>query len=378
MDDLNNLFGSDSVSRGAERMLSLLNDPAVSQITCDRFDRIIFIDQSGPKQAENTFASPNDYIAWLNQLMTLTDVGYTDVTRANTSVIEGSFRPDRINVHGSIHICTSELTRGEPALTVRKQPKQVITLDDMLAQQMLNPEMREFLEQAIRGRSNILLSGGSGAGKTTMARALSYFIDPWQRIITAEEIDELHLYDRLFNCVSLTTHRVRDADGRLVRETTLEDLVRESLRMRGDRVWVGETRGKEAYALVKACNSGHDGSVTTIHADTGKQAVKQAVTYVMECGLTEQPAREQVAQAFDLVIQINKVRMDRRVITEISELEPVMEGNNQQRINTLWKFDHTSEQFVKQADPTPAFIRKWQRYGVNLSNTAGYYSSKAR
>ena len=366
------LFGSETVSRGAERMLALLNDPEVSQITCDRYDRIIFHDRTGPKQAEQAFVNTQDYITWVNQLMALTDVGYTDVTTARVSVIEGSFRPDMIQVHGSIHVCTKELTRGEPAVTIRKQPTTVITLDNMLEQGMLNPEMRQFLELAIRGRSNILLSGGSGAGKTTMARALSYFIDPWQRVITAEEIDELHLYDRLFNCVSLTTYRLRDEDGKLLRETTLEDLVRESLRMRGDRVWVGETRGKEAYALVKACNSGHDGSVTTLHADTGKQAVKQAVTYVMESGLTEQPAREQVMQAFDLVIQINKVKMGRRVITEITELENVMEGNSQQRQNQLWVYDQGSEQFVKQADPTPAFQRKWQRYGVNLPTTQSH------
>lgn len=366
MNNLDDLFGNETQARGAQRLQTLLSDPGVSQITCDRHDRIIYVDRSGPKRADGVFISAADYISWVNQLMRLTDVGYTDVETANTSVIEGSFRTDLINVHGSIHVCTRELTRGEPAVTIRKQPNSIITLDDMLEQGMMSPDMRVFLEQAIRGRSNILLSGGSGAGKTTLARALSHFIDPWQRIITAEEIDELHLYDRLINCVSLTTFRVRDDEGRLVRETTLDDLVRESLRMRGDRVWVGETRGKEAYALVKACNSGHDGSVTTIHADSGAQAVKQAVTYVMESGMTEQPAREQVCQAFDLVVQINKVKMGRRVITEISQLEHVIEGAGAQRINTLFRYDQATEGFMKVADPTPAFLYKWARYGVNL------------
>lgn len=362
-DELSALFNVDS--RGAQRMMSILNDPNVSQVTVDGHDRVGYIDKGGLKRIPDVFGSEAEYKAWLNQLMTLTDVGYRDVDAANTSVIEGSFRPDRIPVHGSIHICTAEITRGAPTLTVRKQPINIITLDDMLRQGMMSDHMRNFLEAAIRGRSNILISGGSGAGKTTLARALSYFIDPNQRVITVEEIDELHLKDRLANVVSLTTFRKRDEEGRMIRETTLDDLVREGLRMRGDRVWVGETRGKEAYALVKACNSGHDGSVTTMHADSGKQAVRQVRTYVMESGLSEQPAREQVAQAFDLVVQISKVRMGQRVITEITEIEKVIEGGTEQRLNTLWQFDPRSQHFQKLGDPTPRFFQSWERYGVN-------------
>lgn len=363
--DLTNLF-ADGDDRGTSRMLALISDPEVSQVTCDRHDRISFIDGHGAKRAERVFASPDQYVAFLNHLMTLTDAGYVDIETAKASIVEGSFRPDRISVHGSIHICTAEVTRGQPALTVRKQPNTLITLDDMFRQGMMNADMRLFLEQAVRGRSNMLISGGSGAGKTTLARAISYFIDPWQRVITCEEIDELHLYDRLQNVVALTTFRRRDDEGRLIRETQLEDLVRESLRMRADRVWVGETRGKEAFALVKACNSGHDGSVTTIHADNGKQAVKQCVTYVMESGLSEVPAREQVAQAFNLVVQISKVKMERRIITEISYLEPVIEAGSNQRLIPLWMYDSMtdSHQYVSPSLP-PRMLAHWAKHGVN-------------
>jgi pilus assembly protein CpaF len=362
--DLANLF-QDADDRGLQRMMSLLSSPEVSQVTCDRHDRVSFIDAHGAKRADRVFSSDTQYIAFLNHLLTYTDAGYKDVTTANTSVIEGSFRPDRIKLHGSIHICTSEITRGEPSLTVRKQPISLITLDEMHRQGMMSSDMRLFLEQAVRGRSNILISGGSGAGKTTLARALSYFIDPWQRIVTCEEIDELHLYDRLQNVVSLTTYRSRDTEGRIIRETSLEDLVRESLRMRAERVWVGETRGKEAFALIKACNSGHDGSVTTLHADNGKSAVKQLVTYVMESGLPEVPSREQVSQAFNLVVQINRVRMERRVITEISYLEPVIEGSNQ-RLSPLWLYDNAQDRHAF-ASPNlpPKLLEQWAKHGVN-------------
>lgn len=366
--DLTDLFGQSD--RGSARMMALLNDPSVTQITADRFDRITFVDQRGTQRLPQVFAGPEQYVSWVNELMALTDVGFTDIRQVSASAVEGSFDQTRTTVHGAIHICTREITHGDPAVTVRKQPHDVVTLDRMLQQGMLSPHMRLFLELAVRGRSNILISGGSGAGKTTLARALSYFIDPAQRVVTAEETQELRLSDRLPNAVELFTHRKRDANGVLLRETSLDDLVRETLRMRADRVWVGETRGKEAYALIKACNSGHDGSVTTMHADNDKQAIRQMVTYVLESGLDEASAREQVAQAFNLVVQIVKVGMGRRVISQISELEPVMEGKNQ-RITPLFAFDAYQGVFTQVARPTQRLLSAWERNGANYDGLDG-------
>lgn len=346
------------------RIFELLNDPDVSQISVNRFDRLFYVDSRGTQFIGDMFPHPHAYRQWLNELMALTDIGHTDVDAAQASVLEGSFSPERTNLHGSIHIATPEITRGDPALTIRKQPHQIITLDTMLGQGMMSEEMRRFLEIGVRGRANYLISGGSGAGKTTLARALSWYIDPTQRIITVEEIDELHLADRLPNVVSLTTYKKVGPHGEILRRIELEDLVREALRMRADRIWVGETRGRESYSLVRACNSGHDGSCTTIHADNGTQAVKQLVTYVMESGMTEEVAREQVAQAFHLVVQIARVKLGRRVVTEITELEPVREGNEQRR-NTLFVYDHATGGFRQTGQPSPRLIQDWARYGVN-------------
>lgn len=358
---LDDIFAQD---KGTQRLMSLLQDPSVQDIRCNRHDRVFFTDAQGPKHIDRLFAGPAQYVQFIDQLLLLTDVGYRNLAEAKTSVIEGSFRADKTSVKGSVFIATEEVTRGEPVLIIRKQPASTITLDQMLEQNMMSVDMRLFLEMAVRGRLNIIISGGSGAGKTTLARALSWFIDPAQRVVTCEDIDELHLDDRLPNVVALTSYRELDERGAVVREETLEDLVRHALRMRADRIWVGETRGREAYALVKACLSGHDGSITTLHANHAGQAIKQLVSYTMESGMTEEVSRDQVAQAFHIAVQIQQVKLGRRVITEIVELEQVREGGEQRR-NDLWRYDMASDTFQRLGSPSPRLRQTLERYNVN-------------
>jgi pilus assembly protein CpaF len=368
---LGDLFSDDM---GSERLLALLRDPLVQDIRCNRFDRIFYTDATGTKKVDQVFPGPAQYEAFINRLMLLTDVGYQSLNDAVSSIIEGSFRPDRTDVKGSVFIATSEVTRGEPAVVIRKQPPSFVTLDKMLENGMMSVDMRIFLEMAARGRLNILVSGSSGAGKTTMARALGKFISPTERVVTCEEIDELHLDEELPNVVSLTSYRELDEQGRVIRAEALEDLVKHALRMRADRIWVGEVRGKEAYSIVKACLSGHDGSVTTIHANDAQQAIRQLVSYVMESHLTEDVAREQVASAFNIAIQIEQGRLGRRIITEIVELEHVREGDEQRR-NELWRFDFDTDSFIRVGSPSPRLRHTLARHNVNFNElpTALYH-----
>ena len=370
---LDDLFNQ--ADHGTQRMFALIEEPSVQDIRCNRHDRIFYTDATGPKHIDKVFPARAQYEAFIDRLLMLTDVGYTSLADARTSVIEGSFRADRTNAKGSVFVATSEVTRGEPVLIIRKQPTKTITLDEMLEQGMMSMDMRLFLEMAVRGRLNILISGGSGAGKTTLARAMSWFIDPAQRVLTCEEIDELHLDDRLPNVVSLTTFRELDDRGALVREDTLEDLVRHALRMRADRIWLGETRGREAYALVKSCLSGHDGSVTTLHANNAAQAIKQLTSYVMESGMTEEVSRDQVAQAFHIAVQIQQVKLGRRVITEIVELESVREGNEQRR-NDLWRYDVATDTFMRVGMPSGRLRNTLERYNVNYADPTHYIETQ--
>jgi len=368
---LENLFDEDQTIAN-EKLELLLRDPSVTQICINDHTRIFYWDDSGQRMVQQSiFGSSETYVAWLENLLTLTDAGLVKLSDSKAPVVEASFIPHRTDLYGSIHISTTEITRGDPALTIRKQPLEVVSLDDMLIQSVINEEMRLFLQQAVQGRASILISGASGSGKSTMMRALSQFIDPTHRIITCEEIDELHLSDRLPNVVSLTSSVTRDERGAVVSETSLEDLVREALRMRADRIFVGEVRGPEARSLIKAASTGHDGSCTTLHAHSGQDATRQLASYLMEGGMPEGPANEQIARAFNLVIHLGTAAMGRRRVLSIHELEPVLEGSNQ-RTNELYAYDFETDSHFTTGRPSTRFIQNLARYGANYDELHSY------
>lgn len=361
MEDLSTLMAS---TPGADTMHRLLVDEGISEITVNAHN-VIYVTRDGVRSRINdtVFRNQADYIAWLDSLLTAnTDArwGTLALAEGKTDVIEASLRGD--DLYGSIHVALPCITKRQPILTVRKQPRRHITLDQMLSQGMLSQQMYGFLEQAMRGRLNVLVAGGSGAGKTTLVRALARFVDPAHRVLTCEEIDELNL--ELDNVVTLFTHAEKDDHGRLLWETTLDDLVRDALRMRPDRIWVGEVRGREAHSLVKACNTGHDGSLTTVHADSDRAAIDNLITYVMEDGVTEDVARTAIVRAFDIVVLIKRGAYGRRVIESITEVESAIEGK-QVRLTPLFGYNYDYDDFIQQGSPTPELLRKLHRAGVN-------------
>jgi pilus assembly protein CpaF len=203
-------------------------------------------------------------------------------------------------------------------LTIRKFPEDQIRVDDLINFGAVNEQIIEFLKTAVLAKLNILISGGTGSGKTTLLNILSSFIPANERIITIEDSAELKL--RQPHVVTLES-RPANIEGK--REVFIRDLVKNSLRMRPDRIVIGECRGAEALDMLQAMNTGHDGSLTTIHANSCREALSRLETLVMYAGL-ELPMKaikEQVVGAIDLIVQISRFKDGTRKVIQVSEVD---------------------------------------------------------
>jgi pilus assembly protein CpaF len=210
-----------------------------------------------------------------------------------------------------------------PTITVRKFSKKKLGVDDMIGYGSITETMAQFLETCVNAHLNILISGGTGSGKTTLLNVLSGFIPSQERIVTIEDAAELQLQQE--HVVRLET-KVPNVDG--VGEVRIRDLVRNSLRMRPDRIVVGEVRGGEALDMLQAMNTGHDGSLTTVHANSPRDALSRVETLTMMAGmdLPVKIVREQIASAIDLIVQLSRLTDGARKITHITEVAG-MEGD---------------------------------------------------
>lgn len=211
-----------------------------------------------------------------------------------------------------------------PVLTIRKFAKNLESIDDLLIKGALTNEMATFLESCVKAKLNILISGGTGTGKTTLLNILSSFIGQEERIITIEDAAELRLKQK--HVISLET-RLTNYEGE--GEVTIRDLVRNSLRMRPDRIIVGEVRGKEAFDMMQAMNTGHEGSITTLHANSPIDALNRLETMILmnEMSIPVGAVRGYIENAIDIVIQIDRLTDGRRKITSISEVDGLKDGN---------------------------------------------------
>ena len=210
-----------------------------------------------------------------------------------------------------------------PSITIRKFAKDPFTIDDLINFGTLSLEMAAFLEAAVKARLNVVVSGGTGSGKTTTLNVLSSFIPEGERIVTIEDAAELQLSQE--HVVSLET-RPANIEGKGA--ITIRDLVRNSLRMRPERIIVGEVRSGEALDMLQAMNTGHDGSLTTGHANSPRDMLSRLETMVLMAGmdLPVRAIREQIASAIDLIVQQSRLRDGSRKITHITEVQG-MEGD---------------------------------------------------
>ena len=210
-----------------------------------------------------------------------------------------------------------------PVITIRKFSKTMNSVDDLLRMGSLTAHMALFLQACVRAKLNIIISGGTGTGKTTLLNILSGFIDDEERIITIEDAAELKLHQS--HIISLETRMVNyEGEG----EITIRDLVRNSLRMRPDRIIVGEVRGKEAFDMLQAMNTGHEGSITTLHANSPEDAINRLETMMLmnDMELPVSAIRNYIEKAINIVVQIERLSDGKRKITSISEIVGIKDG----------------------------------------------------
>ena len=255
-----------------------------------------------------------------------------------------------------------------PTLTIRKFKKEKLQPKDLIRFGTVTEEMMDFLAACVKVRLNVLVSGGTGSGKTTTLNILSSFIPPDERIITVEDAAELQL--RQEHVVSMET-RPPNIEGK--GEITIRDLVRNCLRMRPERIIVGEIRGGEALDMLQAMNTGHDGSLTTAHANSPRDMIARLETMVMMAGmdLPSKAIREQISSAIDLVVQQNRLRDGSRKITHVTEVQG-MDGELV-TLSDIFRFEQTGVdekgKIIGRLKPTgirPKFMHKFQEEGLVL------------
>jgi pilus assembly protein CpaF len=255
-----------------------------------------------------------------------------------------------------------------PALTIRKFTKNRLDLKDFVKLGTLTHESISFLENCVQAELNILVSGGTGSGKTTMLNAMSSAIPSEDRIITIEDAAELRL-----NQLHVLRLEARPKNIEGSGEVTIRDLVKNALRMRPDRIIVGEVRGPEALDMLQAMNTGHDGSLTTLHANTARDALARIETMVLMAGfeLPISAIRAQVASALDLIVHIERLRDGSRRVTMITEVQRM--ESDVITLQDLYRFEvdgiDRSGKVVGALRPTglrPAFVSKFEKHGIPL------------
>ena len=287
---------------------ALLRDGDISDILVNRFDQV-WVERHGRLELTDiTFRDDAHLLGIIERI-----VGSVGRRIDESSPIVDARLADGSRVNAVI----PPLAVDGPTLSIRRFPTDRLTAEDLVAHETLTTPMLDFLQAAVAARLNIVVAGGTGAGKTTLLNVLSGFISGAERIITIEDAAELRLQQR--HVVRLET-RAANIEGKgVIRQ---RQLVITALRMRPDRIIVGEVRGDEAIDMLQAMNTGHDGSLTTVHANTPRDAIYRLDTMVAMANLNmpERAVRQQIASAVNLVVQISRLADGSRKITHISEI----------------------------------------------------------
>ena len=337
----------------------LLADQTISDILVNSYNTI-YIEKRGKLELTNVTFKDDEHLMRVIERI---------VSSVGRRIDESSPMVDaRLQDGSRVNAIIPPLSIDGPVLSIRRFGAEPLRMSALIENKALTKDIAEMLEMCVKARLNVLISGGTGAGKTTLLNALSAYIPEDERIVTIEDSAELQLQQP--HVVRLET-RPPNIEGR--GEVTQRDLVRNSLRMRPNRIVIGEVRGGETIDMLQAMNTGHDGSLTTVHANTPRDALSRLETMIQMAGMniSERAMRQQVAAAIDLVLQVARLSDGSRRVTSISEITG-MEGDTI-TMQEIFQYERTGVgpqgQVIGRFRPTgirPRFAEKLKACGVQL------------
>ena len=310
--------------RGLDVLQPLVDDPTITEIMINGPDNV-FVEERGRRYKKDV--SVGTYEKRENVILNI-------VSKVNRTVNEANPIVDARLLDGSrVNVVLPPIALDGPTVTIRKFPEDPMTMERLIGYGSLTPEAAEVLERMVRAKYNIFISGGTGSGKTTFLNALSHYIPKDERVLTIEDSAELQIKG-VANLVRLET---RNANMEGKGEVTIRDLIRSSLRMRPERIIVGEVRGAEALDMLQAMNTGHDGSLSTGHSNSTNDMLSRLETMVISGNnIPIEAIRQQIASALDIIIQLSRLRDKSRRTLEITEVVGYENGKIQ--LNPIYRF----------------------------------------
>lgn len=341
--------------RGLDVLQPLVDDPSVTEIMINGPDDV-FIEQNGKLFKKNVSFGSNEK---------LENVIQNIVAKVNRTVNESTPIVDaRLKDGSRVNVVLPPIALNGPTVTIRKFPEDPMTMDKLIEYKSITPEVAEFLKKLVKAKYNIFISGGTGSGKTTFLNAMSNFIPHDERVITIEDSAELQIRG-VDNLVRMET---RNANMEGKGEITIRDLIKSSLRMRPERIVVGEVRGAEALDMLQAMNTGHDGSLSTGHSNSTRDMLSRLETMVLTgAPLPLEAIRQQIASAVDIIIQLSRLRDKSRRTMEITEV--LGYENGEIKLNPIYKFVEEGE------DENHKIIGSLQRTKNKMVNTQKFLSA---
>ncbi len=328
----------------------LIEDKAITEIMVNGAESI-FVEKRGRSYSiESTFESRQK----------LEDVIQLIVSKVNRVVNEASPIVDaRLEDGSRVNVVLPPIALNGPILTIRKFPERPISIEDLVEWGSITQEAAEVLDRMVKAKYNIFICGGTGSGKTSFLNALSGFIPQDERIVTIEDSAELQIMN-IKNIVKLET-RNSNTEGK--GEITIRDLIRTSLRMRPERIIVGEVRGAEALDMLQAMNTGHDGSISTGHGNSTRDMLSRLETMVLSgSAMPLEAIRQQISSAIDVIVHLSRFRDRTRKVVEIAEVMDCREGTIE--LNPIFLYE---EKVSPRADKVDGCLRRTHNSMQNLS-----------